>query len=246
MGVYALRIERRSANKSCSSGWVCLVKFYLWGAHSNPEPAGTTHFKGVYALRIERRPANKSCSSRWVCIVKLYFEGLTPTWSLQGPPTSKGVYAFSNFPEIYQVLLISPGLYERLVALPHSRPSPRPAIFLCLGPLDQSARDFFTMKLWNSPRQRRGAQLVINNIMQLPLTELLPSVDKVPIRTHKNSDHENNSLFGSPSSRFFSLKPDYLLISAMVRINLFLKGTLSTLAIDVKCCASTVPIYIRT
>jgi hypothetical protein len=36
-----------------------------------------------------------------------------------------------------------------------------------------------------------------------------------------------------PSYRFFYLEPDYLLISAMVRINLFLKGTLSPLAIDV-------------
>ncbi len=33
--------------------------------------------------------------------------------------------------------------------------SPQPA-----GSLDQSAWDFFTMKLWNSPGQRRGAQLV--------------------------------------------------------------------------------------
>jgi hypothetical protein len=59
------------ANKSCSSGCVCIFKFYLWGAHPNPKSAGS---------------------------------------------------------------------------------------------LDQSARDFFTMKLWNSPGQRRGAQLVAYNI----------------------------------------------------------------------------------
>jgi len=39
-----------------------------------------------------------------------------------------------------------------------AHPNPKPA-----GSLDQSARDFFTMKLWNSPGQRRGAQLVLNN-----------------------------------------------------------------------------------
>ncbi len=32
-----------------------------------------------------------------------------------------------------------------------AHPNPKPA-----GSLDQSARDFFTMKLWNSPGQRRG------------------------------------------------------------------------------------------
>jgi hypothetical protein len=36
-----------------------------------------------------------------------------------------------------------------------AHPNPKPA-----GSLDQSAQDFFTMKLWNSPRQGRGAQLV--------------------------------------------------------------------------------------
>ncbi len=42
MGVYALRIGRGPANKSCSSGWVCHVKFYFWGAHPNLGPAGST------------------------------------------------------------------------------------------------------------------------------------------------------------------------------------------------------------
>ena len=37
-----LRIGRGPANKSCSSGWVCNVKFYLWGAHPNPGPTGST------------------------------------------------------------------------------------------------------------------------------------------------------------------------------------------------------------
>ena len=48
------------ANKSCSSGLVCLVKFYLWGLTPTRGLEGPPHKKGVYALRIERRPANKS------------------------------------------------------------------------------------------------------------------------------------------------------------------------------------------
>ncbi len=38
--VFALRILRGPANKSCSLRWVCSVKFYLWGAH--PNPGGST------------------------------------------------------------------------------------------------------------------------------------------------------------------------------------------------------------
>ena len=36
IGVFALIILRGPANKSCSSGWVCLVKFYLWGGSPQP------------------------------------------------------------------------------------------------------------------------------------------------------------------------------------------------------------------
>ncbi len=42
MGVFALIILRGPATKSSSSGWVCTVKFYLWGAHPNPGPVGST------------------------------------------------------------------------------------------------------------------------------------------------------------------------------------------------------------
>ncbi len=37
-----LRIGRGPANKSCSSGWVCIAKFYLRGAHPNLRPTGST------------------------------------------------------------------------------------------------------------------------------------------------------------------------------------------------------------
>ncbi len=72
-----LRIERGPANKSCSSGWVCHVKFYLWGAHPNLGPTGAFQ-EGVYALWILQGQANKSCSSGWVCHVKFYLWGAHP------------------------------------------------------------------------------------------------------------------------------------------------------------------------
>ncbi len=39
---------------------------------------------------------------------------------------------------------------------PQTRPLPRP--LLLFSSLDQSARDYFTIVLWNSPGQRRVAQ----------------------------------------------------------------------------------------
>jgi hypothetical protein len=37
-----MRIGRGPANKSCSLGWVCLVKFNFWGAYSNQGSTGST------------------------------------------------------------------------------------------------------------------------------------------------------------------------------------------------------------
>jgi hypothetical protein len=50
IGIFAMRIGRRPENKICSSGWVCLVKFNLWGAHPNPSPAGSTPPTGGISL----------------------------------------------------------------------------------------------------------------------------------------------------------------------------------------------------
>jgi hypothetical protein len=50
MGVFAMRIGWGPANKSCFSGWVCLVNFYLWGALSNLGPAGSTPPNGGISL----------------------------------------------------------------------------------------------------------------------------------------------------------------------------------------------------
>jgi hypothetical protein len=56
-----------------------------------------------------------------------------------------------------QKLLLGVGLHDKILFVGGS-PQPRAPRFI--GPLDQSARDYFTMKLWNSPGQRRVAQLV--------------------------------------------------------------------------------------
>jgi hypothetical protein len=42
MGVYALRNLQWRKNKSCSSGWVYMVKFYFWGANPDPKAGGST------------------------------------------------------------------------------------------------------------------------------------------------------------------------------------------------------------
>ncbi len=69
MGVYALRIGRGPANKSCSSGWVCLVKFYLWGAHLNTKPAGSLDQSAwdYFSMKLFNSPGQRrlahACSS---------------------------------------------------------------------------------------------------------------------------------------------------------------------------------------
>ncbi len=44
--VFALRIAWKPANKSCPSGWVCLVKFDLWRSDPNQWPPGSIPPKG--------------------------------------------------------------------------------------------------------------------------------------------------------------------------------------------------------
>jgi hypothetical protein len=58
-----------------------------------------------------------------------------------------------------QKLLLRVGLYNKILFVGCS---PQPRAPRVVGPLDQSARDYFTMKLWNCPGQRRVAQLVEN------------------------------------------------------------------------------------
>ena len=62
-GVFALRILRGPANKSCSSGWVCSVKFYLWGLTPTLGPQGPPFQEGVFAF--EQFPWNLSCASHF-------------------------------------------------------------------------------------------------------------------------------------------------------------------------------------
>jgi hypothetical protein len=63
-----LRIGQGAANKICSSGWVCIAKFYLRGAHPNLGPAGSTLPMGGVCFENWAGPANKSYSSGWVWI----------------------------------------------------------------------------------------------------------------------------------------------------------------------------------
>ena len=68
-------------------------------------------------------------------------------------------------PEIWHGLLISPGLGTkpggnpkcRPPAPPHPRPCPWLRSLLLFSSLDHSARDYFTIVLWNSPGQCRVA-----------------------------------------------------------------------------------------
>ncbi len=46
-----MRIGRGPANKNCSSGWVCHVKFYFWGAHPNLGPAGSNPPNGGVCVK---------------------------------------------------------------------------------------------------------------------------------------------------------------------------------------------------
>ncbi len=58
--------------KSCSSGWVCILKFYLWGAHPNPKPAGSLDQSKLdyFIMKLWHSPGQ-----RWVayacCQIKL-------------------------------------------------------------------------------------------------------------------------------------------------------------------------------
>ncbi len=150
-------------------------KFLFVGGSPQPRAWGVHSTKWGY-LRWELRGGQQTkAASRGRFAGKFLFVGgsFQPR-ACEVHPNKRGYLLLNNFPEIYHALLISPGLNDRLVALPHSRPSPRLAQFFCLSPLDQSARDFFTMILWNSPGQRRGAQLVenINSIIDYPFHDL--------------------------------------------------------------------------
>ncbi len=67
----------------------------------------------------------------------------------------------SHHPEIWHGLLISPrlgwGATPNVDPRPRPQPHPWPRPLLLLSSLDRSARDYFTIVLWNSPGQRRVA-----------------------------------------------------------------------------------------
>ncbi len=71
-----LRIGRGPANKSCSLGWVCIVKCYLQGAHSDPGPPGTTLPNGgVYFENWAGASKQKLLLGVGLCIKKLIVGG---------------------------------------------------------------------------------------------------------------------------------------------------------------------------
>jgi hypothetical protein len=91
------RIGRGPANKSCSSGWVCLVKFYLWGAHPNPKPAGSTLPGGGVCI-YNCAGASKQKWLLWVGLPgKILFWGASPNLEPAGSTPPNGGVCFENF-----------------------------------------------------------------------------------------------------------------------------------------------------
>ena len=92
-----MRIGRGPANKSCSSGWVCHVKFYLWGAHPNHWPAGSTPPNGGIGNE-NRVGASKQKLLLGVGLpCKILFVGAHPNLGPAGSTPPNGGICFDNF-----------------------------------------------------------------------------------------------------------------------------------------------------
>jgi hypothetical protein len=102
------------------------VKILFWGAHPDPGPTGPPLQKGLFALRIGWELANKSWSSGWVGLVNFFLFWLTLARGPQCHPTKRRYLLLSYHPEIWQVLLISPGLDIMMVAPPTTLPTSSP------------------------------------------------------------------------------------------------------------------------
>jgi hypothetical protein len=90
--VFAKIIGCGTPNKSCSSGWVCLVNLYLREAYSNPKPAGSTPPNGGNSLNKLAGASKQKLLLGRVCIAKLYFGGLTFPSGPAGPtPPNRGI-----------------------------------------------------------------------------------------------------------------------------------------------------------
>jgi hypothetical protein len=110
------RIGQGPANKSCLSGWVCLVNFICGGLTPTPGPQGPLNKMRVFALIILRGPTNKSCFSGWVCLVKFYLWGahLNP-WPAGSTPPNEGI-CIENWEEASkQKLLLGVGLLGKIL-----------------------------------------------------------------------------------------------------------------------------------
>ncbi len=92
-----LRIGRGPANKSCSSGWVCHVNFYLWGAHTNQGPAGSTPPNGGICIENWEEASKQKLTLRVGLTGKILFVGAHSNPEPAGSTHSKGVFAFEQF-----------------------------------------------------------------------------------------------------------------------------------------------------
>ena len=100
-----------------------------------------------------------------------------------------------------QKLLLGVGLYIKILFV-GAHPNPKPA-----GSLDQSARDYITMKLWHSPGQRRGAQLVFNNFVIIIIFKYLKS-NQTKISMSKGIQYLSFLYFQSLSRFAIERSPD--------------------------------------
>ncbi len=67
-----------AANYSCSLGWVCLVKFYFWGAHPNLGPALSTLPNGGVCFENWAGASKQKLLLRVGLYIKILFVGCSP------------------------------------------------------------------------------------------------------------------------------------------------------------------------
>jgi hypothetical protein len=155
-----LRIGWGPENKSCSSGWVCLVKFYFLGAHPNLGPTGSNQPTGGVCFENWAGASKQKLLLRVGLPDKILFLGANPHPGPAGSTPPKWGICF------WAIILKFGRCFSFHLSLmicwwPHPRPCPwpcpRPRPLFLLSSIDHSARDYFTIVLWNSPGQRRVA-----------------------------------------------------------------------------------------
>jgi hypothetical protein len=111
-----LRIRRGPANKSCSSGWVCYVKFYLWGAHPNHGPAGSTLPNGGICFEISGKWGKQKLLLGVGLHGKILFVGAYPNPRPTGSTPPKGGICIENWKKVSkQKLIFGVGLHGKIL-----------------------------------------------------------------------------------------------------------------------------------